>query len=880
MNFVIIQNKSSHENNLFVNIYRQHSVPRHIFYDELEQLLRLLPTGPNTPVVICGDVNINLAGNSKIPVNELDSYLNLLTNQGYSNLFTSYTRVSKTSSSCIDHCYIKNLDIDNVAFTHFDTQVKDHLGTAVSLSSSLDKVHANRSSDHVQRYKTYIDYKNAGILIDIFSDIFMMYDKDNPNYLSNEFVNSISTILKTSTTTKQITANKLKIQPWITTGILKSIRIRNRIGKKRFQSSHSMIRYQNYAATIKTLIAKAKADYFNNELIRYNGESKKTWKCVNGYLYGKHQNNSSDIESLVINGVETNIKQDIANNLNDYFSSIGETTVTANVQNPTVDNNNDIKIPSSLSINQLIIPAPNTDDIIKIIDNLKDSYHLGHDGLSNHFIKHFKFKLAPLITIICSSIIENGIFPDNLKISKIIPLHKKGSRSEKSNYRPISLSPILAKIVERYINSHLYKHLENIDAFPKSQFGFRQNRGCEDALHSVTNEICLKKNIKKNLVSTTFFDFSKAFDTVPHHRLLIKLKKFGVMNSHLKLLESYLTGRQVFTEIGGIRSEFKHVSRGVPQGGCLSSTLYNAYTADIQYLKLNGKLSLFADDSNIVNSAKSPASLKTIVEHDLMIFAKWCTSNELVLNYDKTTIMLLNKIQHNITFHIHTHSCINHFDCHCTQIQTVSSYKYLGIILDSSLSYQPHIDSLSIKLRRAIAALYKLACWNNVDISLRFYYACFQSHIDYCLSVWGNLSLARCNKLLILQKHEFRIIFQVNRLSPSLPLFTRANILPFRQRFIFRLCLCVYKLMTRKELITINNSVRHQLTGKLSLPSQHCRIFSRSLGVTSIRIYNWCGADLFTKRISKFKTDIKQKISDLYLTTNGIDCLLNGCWAV
>jgi hypothetical protein len=389
-----------------------------------------------------------------------------------------------------------------------------------------------------------------------------------------------------------------------------------------------------------------------------------------------------------------------------------------------------------------------------------------------------------------------------------------------------------------------------------------------------------KKNIKKNLVSTTFFDFSKAFDTVPHHRLLIKLKKFGVIDSHLKLLESYLMDRQVFTEIGGIGSEFRYVKRGVPQGGCLSSTLYNAYTADIQYLKLNGKLSLFADDSNIVNCAKSAASLKIIVEHDLLTFAEWCTSNELVLNYDKTTIMLLNKIPQNITFHVHTHACNNHLDCHCTKIQTVTNYKYLGIILDNSLSYQLHIDSLVIKLRRAIAALYKLADWNRPDISLRFYHACFQSHIDYCLSVWGNLTAARCNKLLVLQKHALRLIYKVNRLSSSQPLFIQSNVLPFRHRFIFRSSMYVYKLMTRKELITTDNSVRHQLTGKLLLPSQHCRIFSRSIIVTSIRIYNWCGADIFNKRISRFKSDIKQKIHDLDLTANGVDLLLKGCWAV
>jgi hypothetical protein len=281
-------------------------------------------------------------------------------------------------------------------------------------------------------------------------------------------------------------------------------------------------------------------------------------------------------------------------------------------------------------------------------------------------------------------------------------------------------------------------------------------------------------------------------------------------------MESYLKNRQVFTEIGSTRSEYRYIDRGVPQGGCLSSTLFNAYTSDIKYLRLNGKLSLFADDSNIVNNAKSVTSLKITVEHDLAVFSQWCAANELVLNYDKTMIMLLGKITQDVTFRIHDSICTNHSDCLCPRIQTAKTFKYLGITLDSSLSYQFHIDALAIKLRRAIAALYKLSTWNRPDISLRFYHACFQSHIDYCLSVWGNLTVARSNRLFILQKHALRLIYQVNRLSPSAPLFTRSGVLPFRQRFVFRTCLYVYKMMSRRELITVNNSVRHQLTGNCS----------------------------------------------------------------
>jgi hypothetical protein len=164
---------------------------------------------------------------------------------------------------------------------------------------------------------------------------------------------------------------------------------RNRIGKRRFLSQHLMLRYQNYAATIKILITKAKADYFNSELIRHNGETKKTWKCMNDYLYGKQPNNTSSIDTLVVDGVAITDRYNIANNFNEYFSSIGETTAASGNHCPPLDTN--IVGPSSAIDTHLNIPLPTSTDIIKIIDKLKDSYHIGHDGLSNHFIKYFKF---------------------------------------------------------------------------------------------------------------------------------------------------------------------------------------------------------------------------------------------------------------------------------------------------------------------------------------------------------------------------------------------------------------------------------------------------------------------------------------------------------
>jgi hypothetical protein len=412
------------------------------------------------------------------------------------------------------------------------------------------------------------------------------------------------------------------------------------------------------------------------------------------------------------------------------------------------------------------------------------------------------------------------------------------------------------------------------------QFAFRKHHGCDDAAHALVNEICFQKNKKKNLVAATFFDFSKAFDTVPHRRLLVKLEKLGVTGNPLKLIKNYLSDRLVFTEIDGVRSNLSKISRGIPQGGALSSTLFNVYTSDIRDIKFNGKLTLFADDSSIINNARSSALLKITVERDIFVFSQWSAKNELSLNCEKTMILLIGKSPQQISFSLHMDACQNHLDCLCPQIQIKKKCKYLGIIIDDTLSFQFHVDRLVAKLRGAIAALFKLSIYNNPEISLKFYHACMQSHIDYGLSIWGNVSKARSNRILVLQKHALRLIYGQNRLSHSAPLFILSNIMPFNQRFAYRACLTTYKMKQKGDLITSLNSTRHGINGKLTLPAQHCRMYSRSIIVTSIRLYNWCGSALFEKKISKFKTDLKIRINELSAIENGVSKLVDGCWNV
>jgi hypothetical protein len=213
-------------------------------------------------------------------------------------------------------------------------------------------------------------------------------------------------------------------------------------------------------------------------------------------------------------------------------------------------------------------------------------------------------------------------------------------------------------------------------------------------------------------------------------------------------------------------------------------------------------------------------------------------------------------------------------------VEIVSGFKYLGILIDRKMNFANHVDHIIMKLRQALAAMYKLAHLQNSEILKSFYHSCFQSHINYCVSVWGNLTINRTESILRMQKKALRLIYNVSYDYHTAELFKRSEILPFQANFIYRLSLYTYKQIHLDNIITHDNSIRFKITGKLLLPSQHCRMFTRSFMVLAIRIFNWCGDGLFRQAINGFKKDIKTKILSLDSTRNGMQLLINGCWNV
>ena len=239
---------------------------------------------------------------------------------------------------------------------------------------------------------------------------------------------------------------------------------------------------------------------------------------------------------------------------------------------------------------------------------------------------------------------ETGEFPTLLKMAKVTPIHKKESKLNHLNYRPISLLSVFSKLFEKCIYSRIYHYLNENKLIFSKQFGFRAGYSCNHAIISMTEYIRQKLD-NSEYVCGIFVDLEKAFDTVHHDILCDKLLEYGLRGNVNKLVKSYLSGRKQLVSIDGCESSIKDVTCGVPQGSSLGPLLFLIYINDFRLCLTETSCGHFADDTFIIYSSKKPKTIETIINHELKAVVKWLRLNKLSLNAGKTELIYFRSNQ-------------------------------------------------------------------------------------------------------------------------------------------------------------------------------------------------------------------------------------------
>ena len=328
---------------------------------------------------------------------------------------------------------------------------------------------------------------------------------------------------------------------------------------------------KEYCKRYRNLKNKIKRDYYNNLFNRHKNDIKKTWESINQVL-GRNLNKSNYPESFKINGEAVNIENAV-HHFNNFFTDIGPNLSNSIPQNENIDFKTFLGPSTDNNLYEFI--EIGCDEVANTIQSLPSKRSSGRDGLSSILIKQLKDQLVQPLTFLINQSIRESIFPNDLKIAKVIPLFKKGDKELIDNYRPISLLPVISKIYERVLFNQLMTIFTGNDLFHGSQYGYRSNHSTQLAALELVDRVTKALESKDSEHSlAVFMDLSKAFDTIDHEILLQKLSHYGLGPKSLLLLRSYLSDRKQFVSINGFESDLRNISTGVPQGSILGPLLF------------------------------------------------------------------------------------------------------------------------------------------------------------------------------------------------------------------------------------------------------------------------------------------------------------------
>jgi hypothetical protein len=405
--------------------------------------------------------------------------------------------------------------------------------------------------------------------------------------------------------------------------------------------------------------------------------------------------------------------------------------------------------------------------------------------------------LLPAITDIINTSLSTGIFPDSLKPAFVRPLLKKNNLdpNELKNYRPVSNLSFLSKLLERIVLHQLSEHLSVHSLLPNLQSAYRPQHSTETALLRITSDL---RNAMDNgeVSALVLLDLSAAFDTIDHNILIQRLRDtFGIHSSALSWFQTYLRDRTQTVAIDAHLSEPAILSFGVPQGSVLGPVLFTLYTQPIPHVIERHNLlhHSFADDTELYNSTK-PENINSLLSSISNCFSdikNWMTENKLKLNGDKTEALLIGTKQ--------KLSAIPDASLLLSDatVPLSTQVKSLGVILDSTLSMQPHIASLTKACFFQLRRIASIRRYLTQDACIKLVICLILSRLDYCNSLLANVPASSLQRLQRIQNSAARLILCKKKRDHITPLFHFLHWLPIKDRITYKLCTLCHKCVNK-----------------------------------------------------------------------------------
>ena len=811
-------------------VYRPPNTDITAFNDQFSKLLSCLVVG-KTKCYLAGDFNIDLLKIDKHT--ETQTFLdNSLAHFIYPTI-TQATHYTRDNQTLIDNILTNNInehylagvlvsDISDhlpVFYISYNSMHKQsHYETFVKTSRAITQTNIDKFAGTLSslQWKRADDFRNVNEFYNYFIDNFkLLYDKCFP--------------IVTHKSREKLNGHK----PWISSAIITSTRRKNILYKKwlKTKTEASLAKYKSYRNKLTQTVRAAEKLYYTNKFEKLKDDLRGTWNIIKAVINGS--STTSHPLEIIDNGNVITDPSKVAGKFNKYFVNIGP-NLAKTIDKPREGHFSDYVTSSSSS---MYLTPVDSYEIYEIFHSFNSNKSCGYDEVSLKVVNAvFRYICEPL-TEICNLSFVSGIFPDKLKIAKVTPIYKSDDKKVISNYRPISVLPIFSKLLEKLMHKRLLAYLTTKNILVDNQYGFREKHSTYMGILNLIDQVTEAID-NRSYVLGIFIDLSKAFDTINHSILLEKLRLYGIRGTVWEWFKSYLERRSQFVQIGTSKSDVLNITCGVPQGSILGPLLFVLYINDIVNASALFHMIMFADDTNLFLKGRDLNNLISKSNEELAKMSVWFKLNMLSLNIKKTNFIIFRSKNKRLIYD----SDIKIDNVPVTNVQKT---KFLGVIINQSLTWSDHIAAVKQKVAKSVGIIYRIRKNMPKSVLVSSYHTLVHPYLEYCNIVWGIHRSAALSQLFICQKKAIRAVTFSKWNCHTAPLFKQLNVLPVHcindmqvGCFVYR---SVNKLLPNHlcKMFVMNSSVHtygtrtseflHVCQHRLTLSKHSVRCFGSSL---------------------------------------------------
>ena len=764
-------------NIILLNVYRPPNGNVENMVNHLNLTLSNIPRQDRKDIIVMGDFNVNMSGNDA----DKRRLIRFSQVSSLDQLIESPTRCTVNTSSMIDLIFSNMTHVESSGV--LDVFISDHMPIYL-----VKKMNTKKTNQHVNfKGRTYRNYSKVILQEKINEqlDVQRLILLRDPVECWDVLYGSLVDIADEIVPSKEYKVKSEK-PAWLTDELLNMRNDRDYFFKKAKISGDDGDWFvaRNMRNRVNIAMRAAKTEYIKDQLVYNKNNPKKFWNLIHSEILPEDKNKILYFTDETCGSLYDQNK--LPNLINDYFSEIGPTLARDIPKQNWAANTAGEPNHEKFELRDFQL-----DEMIECVKDISIHKSSGIPTLGTRFLKDTMLCIPDVFLHLYNLVKESCIFPNSWKIATVVPLPKCNNPKDSSELRPVSLLPLVGKILEKLIHSQLTMFLENTMYLSQHQHGFRKGYSTTSATAKFIDDIALGLD-KGKYTTAVFLDIKKAFDTIDHKIIIKKLEHAGVGRKTLPLLANYLNNRKQCVLYNGYKSDVKTLTTGVPQGSTLGPLLFLIYVNDLPKLFRKTKCMMFADDTVLYHSCSGSEELYRELQSSLNIMFDWCNANQITLNSKKCEYVHFGYRKSTNTNNI--------LKLGSSTLSRVCQYKYLGTYIDEKLNGEAQFKYVTRILSFRKKTFSKIRFLLDQYTAKTLYKTTIQPIFYYNDFFYYMLNREKQDKLQTMQNKILRLVYKNDNLSTE-DMYERICIGKLQERRDLHLCGLMYKRSRREDFI-------------------------------------------------------------------------------